>query len=349
MKLLVFTQKVDKNDSVLGFFHSWILEFSKHFDSVEVICLEKGDFDLPKNVRVHSLGKELGGGKILYLQTSIKYLYLLNNKYDRVFVHMNPIYIVLGGFYWKLRNIPVFLWYTHRQVDLKLKIAIFFARNVFSSTKESMAVATNKVFYIGHGIDVVKFPNTSHLYTMGTLRIAHIGRISRIKNIETIIDAVYELKSKSNCNLELFLYGDTVTAEDRIYKEELVKLIEDKDLKRDIAFKGWIKQAEIPVLLSDFHLTVNMAPRGGMDKSVLESILLGLPTFVANTAFADLFGQYGRIFLFQYGNSHSLTEKIYEFINMAHTEGILNSLDSKVRSDFSVETVIGKMLPFIIK
>ena len=50
MKLLICTQKVDKNDSVLGFFHRWIEEFAKHCEKVTVICLQKGDDDLPAKI-----------------------------------------------------------------------------------------------------------------------------------------------------------------------------------------------------------------------------------------------------------------------------------------------------------
>ena len=58
MKLLICTQAVDREDSVLGFFHSWIREFAKHYESVTVICLYKGEYDLPENVKILSLGKE---------------------------------------------------------------------------------------------------------------------------------------------------------------------------------------------------------------------------------------------------------------------------------------------------
>ena len=58
MKILICTQKVDLNDDILGFFHSWIAEFAKQCEKVTVICLYKGEYDLPGNVKVLSLGKE---------------------------------------------------------------------------------------------------------------------------------------------------------------------------------------------------------------------------------------------------------------------------------------------------
>ena len=67
MKLLILTQKVDKNDDVLGFFHGWILEFAKNYEKVTVICLYEGKHDLPENVKVLSLGKERGVSKLKYI------------------------------------------------------------------------------------------------------------------------------------------------------------------------------------------------------------------------------------------------------------------------------------------
>src|SRR3989344_8687589 len=61
MRLLIVTQKIDRDDDLLGFFHQWICEFARHCESVTVICLEKGEYALPANVRVLSLGKERCG------------------------------------------------------------------------------------------------------------------------------------------------------------------------------------------------------------------------------------------------------------------------------------------------
>jgi len=67
MRLLIITQKVDKNDPILGFFHRWIEEFAKYCQSIIVICLQKGEYNLPKNIKILSLGKEKGKSKIKYI------------------------------------------------------------------------------------------------------------------------------------------------------------------------------------------------------------------------------------------------------------------------------------------
>jgi len=103
MKLLICTQVVDKNDPVLGFFVRWIEEFQKHCE-VEVISL-----------------KDLGrGGRLLRTWRLLRRA--STGRYDAVFVHMNPEYLVAAGWLWKLRGKKTGLWYTHKSVDLKLRV-----------------------------------------------------------------------------------------------------------------------------------------------------------------------------------------------------------------------------------
>ncbi len=71
-KLLIFTQAVDKNDSVLGFFHGWLEAFSRVF-ALTVVCLRKGAHDL--SVPVVSLGKEEGASRLKYLYRFYKTIF----------------------------------------------------------------------------------------------------------------------------------------------------------------------------------------------------------------------------------------------------------------------------------
>ncbi|HRH30994.1 MAG TPA: hypothetical protein PK886_02950, partial [Candidatus Paceibacterota bacterium] len=99
MKILITTQIIDTNDPILGFFHSWLKEFSKNFERVVVVCLKKGEFDLLENVEVLSLGKEGGVSRIKYIFNFYKYIFKERKNYDVVFVHMNEEYVLLGGIF----------------------------------------------------------------------------------------------------------------------------------------------------------------------------------------------------------------------------------------------------------
>jgi hypothetical protein len=135
MRLLLITQKVDRSDPVLGFFHRWIEKFSKYYESITVICLYKGEYNLPNNVRVLSLGKENGKSKIEYIINFYKYIYQEKDNYDKVFVHMNQEYILLAGIVWKIMKKDIFMWRNHnignKLTDLAQEKEEFLIENLF--------------------------------------------------------------------------------------------------------------------------------------------------------------------------------------------------------------------------
>ena len=130
MKLLILTQKVDRRDPILGFFHRWIEEFAKHYEQMIVICLQKGEFDLPKNVRVRSLGKEEKLGRWQYLIRFYKYIWQERKNYDAAFVHMNQEYVLLSWKFWKLWGKKIFLWRNHAQGNILTRLAVLFSNKI---------------------------------------------------------------------------------------------------------------------------------------------------------------------------------------------------------------------------
>ena len=158
MKLLIITQKVDRNDPILGFFHRWIIEFAKHFESIAVICLFEGEHNLPANVKVLSLGKEEGGARISktlrYIVRFYNYIWRERKNYDAVFVHMNPIYVVLGGVLWRMWKKKISLWYTHKSVDLKLRAAEKFVHFIFTASRST---SCKRYFHYRNGQKHYKF------------------------------------------------------------------------------------------------------------------------------------------------------------------------------------------------
>ena len=139
MKLLVITQKIDLRDDILGFMHEWIAEFARQAEQVTAIGLYVGEHDLPKNVRVISLGKEklgirdqgLGIRKILYAYRFWWAIWKYRTEYDAVFVHMNQVYIPLGFPLWKLLGKKISLWYAHGHVPFGLRVAEKLADIIF--------------------------------------------------------------------------------------------------------------------------------------------------------------------------------------------------------------------------
>lgn len=281
MRLLIITQKVDKDDPILGFFHRWIEEFSKNCESVLVICLQKGVYDLPNNVRVFSLGKEDGVSRIKYLYRFYKYIFSSRDQYDSVFVHMNPIYIVLGGLVWRIMRKRIALWYTHKKVNFVLRIAERLVDTVFSASNESFRLKSKKLVVTGHGIDTKLFYPRERAES-GEKTIVTSGRISRTKNIHLMIEAVSKVTLP---DIKLIVVGEPQGSEEIEYKKELDALINKLGVADRVFFAGRKSQEELAEILGSTNLFLNLSNTGSLDKAVLEAVASGVPTLTSNEAF----------------------------------------------------------------
>ncbi len=281
MKLLIITQAVDSEDPILGFFVRWIEEFAKHAERIEVICLKEGKHSLPANVRVHSLGKEKGVSRIKYILNFYTYIWRLRRDYDTVFVHMNPEYVVLGGLFWRIWKKRIAFWYLHKNVDLKLRIAVFFANIILTASKESFRLHTKKLNIVGHGIPTNLFICPMQEMS-GTLRILTAGRISKTKNISLLLDAA-DILTARGVPFMLVIAGAPVTAADIKYAERVYARAGST-----VQFVGPKTQSEIAALLCEANVFVNLGENGSMDKAVLEALCAGIPVVTGNEAYKHL-------------------------------------------------------------
>jgi len=286
MKLLIITQKVDDHDDVLGFFVRWIEEFAKHAEKVTVICLQKGTYNLPNNVTVLSLGKEERKGRMTYIARFYRYIWNERGNYDAVFVHMNPIYIVLGGVFWKLWSKKIALWYTHKQVDLKLRIAEKFSDIIFTASAKSFRLKSDKVHVVGHGIDMERFhPVAKEPHKK--LNIISVSRIAPVKNIHIMIDAA-EILKKDGILFEMKIVGAPITDADKIYFSQLEKEVQEKKLSGRVFFVGAIPYKNIPAFYQSGDLFLNLSKTGSLDKAVLEAMASGVNVLTSNEAFFEM-------------------------------------------------------------
>jgi glycosyltransferase involved in cell wall biosynthesis len=345
MRLLITTQKLDKYDPILGFFHSWVAEFAKHCESVHVICLFKGEYDLPENVHVFSLGKEEKQSRIQYLIHFYWFIIHERKKYDTVFVHMNQIYVVLAGFLWKMFGKKIGLWYTHRAVHWTLRVATYFADHIFTASKEGFNIATPKLHIVGHGIDVESFKNPTSR-TRKTVEILSVSRITRIKNVDTLIKAVAIL-AKTGMKFKCTIVGPQVTPDDAKYFGELQNLMKAEGIEKLVTFAGGMTPEKTREYYWKSDINVNLSPTGGIDKVVLEGMAAGLLPFASNAAFADVFGPYSKDLIFTLKDPEDLARKIQAAQARPDREMVVDLLKRKVEQDFSHKTLIKKILSYL--
>lgn len=283
MKLLIITQKVDINDDVLGFFHRWIEEFAKHCEKLTVICLQKGEYSLPGNVKVLSLGKETEVSKSKYIFNFYKYIWQERKNYDAVFVHMNPEYVVLGGIFWRLLKRRVALWYIHPKSNIFLKIAVFFTNKIFTATEKSFPFFSSKISVFGHGVDMETFKPIKGIAKEKN-SIVYVGRITPIKNLDILIKTFRYILEKTDATLHIIGSADPGYP---TYYSDFRKLCIDLEKDGRVFYYGAISNKEMPKWYNKYEVLVNLTQSGSFDKVVLEAMACQTLVISSNICFKD--------------------------------------------------------------
>ncbi len=343
MILLVVTQKVDKEDENLGFFHRWLEEFARHSDRVLVIANSVGSHSLPENVEVYSLGKEETRGKIFRLWKLWGLFFHHYTRSDAVFFHMIPEFILAVSPFLVFLRKPSALWYTHKSVTGKLKFAERLVNYIFTASELSFRLPSKKVIFTGHAIDTNSFKPLENKTSRGTIKLLALGRISPVKDYETIIRACSLLKNSWDKSWVLSIVGGPLMSRDDEYLSSLKKMVQENGLGDRILFYGPRPYTEIPEIYVDHDVFISMSSTGSIDKSVLEAMASGLTVLTANEAFRDLLP--GSYFL-EKRSPEFLAERIKFLADEARPNNVLREL---VVKQHSLENTIQKIVEILAR
>ena len=342
MKLLIITQKVDINYDNLGSFHNWLEKMAEKAD-IFVIANYVGQYDLPKNVKVFSPGKERGVGRLVKILKYQWFLLKLLPKSDGIFFHMCPEY-VLGAHLWpKIFRKKTLLWYTHKSVNWKLRLAEKLTDKIFTASKESFRLPSKKLEITGHGIDVEKFKPAETKKDGSKFKIISVGRISPVKNYEIMINMAEILKNKdfsaqggSALGWEIKIAGAPILENDKKYFEKLKNLIKEKKLDGIVEFVGPISNKYIAEFYQSGNLFINLSDTGSLDKAIIEAMACGLKILTSNEAFKDILKEDNIVDK----NPENIAGKI---INLAKTERNY-SLIEYVAKNHNLDNLVEKII-----
>jgi glycosyltransferase involved in cell wall biosynthesis len=344
-EILIITQKVDIKDDVLGFMHRWILEFSKQSKKVTVICLFKGEYDFPENVKVLSLGKEEGKGRLTYLYRLFKYVVKYRKDYKNVFVHMNQIYVILCGFIWKFMGKRIGLWYAHGSVSLSLRLATLITDMVFSSTTSGYRLENKKIKIVGQGIDVMSF-NEKETFN-DPIKLVSVGRVSKVKDYMSMVKAVKTLKDEGLL-FSLDLYGSPILDMDFEYKKELEEYISSNGLGEIVNLKGSVSNDKVGGVLLYYDVFLNMSQTGSLDKAILEAMSSKLLVITSNESAINILNEIGYKYLIESEDFSTLKDYIKEINSLDRLEKkrLGESLRNIVLKNHSIDRLIKRVLKF---
>ena len=342
IKLLICTQKVDRDDSVLGFFHEWIKKIAEYCDQLTVICLEKGEYELPENVKVLSLGKERGFNRFKYILNFYKYLLKYRQNYNSVFVHMNKEYVFLGGFIWRILNRKIALWYNHVYGDLMAKISGFLSNNIFYTSEFSFFKRWRKSSKMPVGINTDLF-NINNSVEKERNSLLSLGRVSKVKNIHLLIEVLEKL-DKENINFHLNIVGGKKDGEEEYFngvKKQAELLIE----KKKVSFLGEMPNYKLNQIYNQNDIFVNLTNSGSLDKTIFEAMACESLILISNK---NLENQVPSSLLFSEGDKNDLEKKIIHLLNMSETEKnkIRDDLRKIVIEGHSLKKLVNKLLSY---
>jgi len=258
---------------------------------------------------------------------------------------MNPEYMVLGGLLWKLMKKKRGLWYMHKSVTLKLRVAQILTQAIFSATGESFRARTNKLYITGHGIDIKRFYKKEYVSSGSFFKIITIGRISPIKDYRTLIDAM-GLLQKKGLNVQLDIVGGVDGSRYKGYLTNLKQKIKEDGLTDQINFIGPVPNKNIVSYLHQADFFVNTSQTGSLDKAILEAMACGLVVFSSNDSAMNVLGPHRDKLFFKTKDKSDLAQKISDMITASDSERAQIGLDlSKIVScDHNLKKLIEKIV-----
>ncbi len=310
MKILVLTQKIDIKDSYLSFFHDWALELAKHFSFVTIICLSKGQYELPANTKVLSLGKEYKPSRLRYIWRFYRQIWRERKNYEAVLVHMNQEYILLGGLFWLILGKKIYMWRNHHAGSILTDLAALFCTKVFCTSKYSYTAKYKKTVLMPVGANTDLFQRKAEIQRQ-PLSILFFGRIAPVKRPDLLIEVLSGLK-KSSQKFTASFYGDALPA-DASYHESLKKKVETEGLSDCVQFYLGSPNWGATQIYNSHEIFVNLSTSGMYDKTIFEAMACECLVLASNE---NLHGLIDEQFIFKEGNREDLAQKLLHLLHL---------------------------------
>lgn len=337
MRFLFITQKLHGQDA---FGVLWIEAFMRRGYDVKVLCLEWRPEEVKKmlggreiSFEVYSMGKERTSSK---LQQIFQFLRLISTlEYDRVFIHMTPVWMAIGWWVWLMRRKPVYLWYTHYKMQLGVVLFMLFGKRAFCATEQSLPqyIGNPKKIVTGHGIDLSFWPKREN-QSQDPRHLLGVYRLSRSKRVELCIRAITLLPDYT-----FDIYGIRAEAN---YVDELERLITALHLQDRVKIHPSVPAKDLPALYRKHRLILNMASET-IDKTMLEAMTCGCyPMTTSGNAnaigipVAPLEDTPEAIvtFIKEYGNKAPIdADEMYRIVSERHSlDALVEKMDHFIRS-----------------
>ncbi len=311
MRLLVLNMAMDLDTPAREFIVSWVRALAERVERVEVITMRAGHVEVPRNVRVLSLGKERGYSEPRRALEFYRHLgrVLREGRIDVCFSHMTPMFTVLAAPVLGPLGVPIVTWYAHPSLTATLKLAHRASRRVVTSVASAYPYRADKLVVVGQGIDTDLFAPDSTPPESPPM-ILCVGRLSPVKDHPTLLRAVALLLEAINRPFRVVIVGTPAKPSDEGYARLLRDQVASQGLEGVVTFRGATPRADLPEWYRRCTAHVNLTPTGFGDKVAWEAMSCGRPCVAANEGFRESLGAHAAHLLFRHGDADALARRL---------------------------------------
>lgn len=346
MRLLMATYCIDETSAPLGFSVEWVRELARKVEHLYVITQWVGPHTpLPANVSIINLQKNVNRSKasrLLGLYFKLNSI-LRRNKIQGCFVHMHNVMTPILYPMLALRGIPIITWYAHANIAKTVPLAHACSYRIMTPSKSSYRYRHDeKVMFTGHGID---FDKLSPGCASKSKEILSVGRLSPVKGLETLLEAVALLREQ-NLIYTCRLVGEA-PEEHKAYEHLLKTKTKELGLEGFVFFDGPISNNKIKEVYRNAHVHVNCGPSSNaLDKAVIEASACGILSLTSIEGYRDTYQELAERLLFAAGDANSLASAIAALPHQGSEEYrvMAKALMDKMKEKHSLQTLIERLL-----
>lgn len=283
MRIAFVCEAVDRTDPMQPTVVTWLDTLARKpgVARVDVAALRVGPHDLPPNVRVTAIGGRTRLATVARFYAAM--LASVRRGVDCFFVYQGGPYPLLLLPFRLFAATPVYQWKAHPHVSRAMR---FHARwcdtKVFTSTPHAFPMALGSLRVVGQGVCTERFAPRPAARRDG---LVTVGRVSPIKRIDRMIDALAAYNRRFAERLALDVYGPVDA--DAAHQRHLRTRIAAGAVDGLVRFNGAVPQESIPDVLGRHRLFLHCC-EGALDKTVVEAMACGTIVLSTNPCVADV-------------------------------------------------------------
>ena len=294
--LIVINYVMDPSHPALAHQFDTVVKLSRNFEKITVLTTKYNGDLVPENVSILVVKWKQGHNFKNIIALNRKFLQIRNlTNYIHVFFHMTPNHSLALLLTLKMLRKKNILWYAHAFRPAGLAFLVKHVDSIVTSTSGSFPISSNKVNYIGQGIDLEIFNlNPKKIrFNHSKRNFVYAGRMDKSKGVQEIIDLLREIRQ--NYDIELTLIGNN---------SEHFKLSEGLNW---IHAMPSVPRKDLPNELIKHDVFIHNFI-GSLDKVLIENAMLRMPIITSNLEFANSFE------LFSKNSSKNLLDQIVGYL-----------------------------------